>query len=369
MENTVADSLPSLSSTSPINNTFDTHAIKTSSPPKRKGILHRTTASGSEADIRRNREIAARSARQEIRNNIREDWAWPYTPDSKDEFLQKNRIKPGIEWRERDPDSSAPTSPTISPASSNAYKYENPDSFAEAIRARKHKRRKLLLAEMSWNDGLNNYIQRRDAWTAGLTLPSTTATPRPHILPSGKTVLPSDLLNNKSYDPYSSVSIGDPPSDIIELTPLPPPLLPPENLIRSSITSLHYPSIYRGMVVQGTSPNIPINLADVTRAMVAGWKDDGEWPPKPTVLEPPVGKRKKKKKDLGASLDGHEEIIPILDRREKISLASRGVGKMKRVLGMGKQRSLENCGMANRLREADEPNGFNGTEVPLHLGA
>ena len=355
--------LPSLSSTSPINSTFDDSATQTSSPQKRKGLLNRTTG---EADLRRNREAAARSARQEIRNNVREDWKWPYTPESKEEFVQKNRIKPGIEWRERDPDSSVPTSPISSPTSLNVYKYDNPDSFTEAIRARKHKRRKRLLAEMNWNDGLNNYIQRRDAWTAGLTLPSTATTSRAHIPPSGKTVLPSDLLNSKSYDPRSPEAINNPPSDIVELTPLPPPLLPPENLIRSSIIPLHYPSIYRGMVVQGTSPNIPINLAHVTRAMVAGWKDDGEWPPKPTVLEPSIGKRKKKK-EVRASLRSQQDILACLDKREKATLASRGVGKMKRALGIGMRHKVLYYNRTNEIREVDESNGLNGNEVPIHV--
>ena len=368
MEKTMTEDLPTLSSTSPINSTFDNHAIKIASPQRRKGLLHRATASGGENDIKRNRDAAARSARQEIRNNVQEDWIWPYTSESKEKYLQKNRVKPGIEWRERDPDSSAPTSPIIPPTSANACKYDSPDSLTEAIRARKHKRRKLLLAEMSWNDGLNNYIQRRDAWTAGLTLPSTITSPRPHILPSGKTVLSSELFTSQSYDPRLPESIENPPSDIIELTPLPPPLLPPENLIRSSITPLHYPSIYRGMVVQGTSPNIPINLADVTRAMVAGWKADGEWPPKPTTSEPAIAKRKKKKKkDAIASHSGQEDILPILDRRERISLASRGVGKVKKVLGMGKRLDEMHHNRANRTCKADASNDVNGNEVLLRI--
>ena len=47
------------------------------------------------------------------------------------------------------------------------------------------------------------------------------------------------------------------------------------------------------MVVQGVTPSIPINLKDVTRALVEGWKRDDAWPPKPGVLDPlvPVVKR------------------------------------------------------------------------------
>ncbi|KAJ9198367.1 hypothetical protein DTO164E3_5200 [Paecilomyces variotii] len=70
------------------------------------------------------------------------------------------------------------------------------------------------------------------------------------------------------------------------LVPLVRPLLPESNPIRSSIKPSLYPSIYSKIVVQGLTPTVPINLADVTRAMVEGWKADGQWPPKPTPQAP-----------------------------------------------------------------------------------
>lgn len=66
------------------------------------------------------------------------------------------------------------------------------------------------------------------------------------------------------------------------LIPLPRPLLPPQNPMRAAITPSMYNTIYDKVVVHSVQPACPINLADMTRACVAGWKRDGEWPPKTT---------------------------------------------------------------------------------------
>lgn len=63
--------------------------------------------------------------------------------------------------------------------------------------------------------------------------------------------------------------------------PVVPSIISKTNPIRASITQSMYPSIYSKVVVQGLTPTVPINLADVTKAMVQGWKSDGQWPSKP----------------------------------------------------------------------------------------
>ncbi|RMJ26232.1 hypothetical protein PHISP_02919 [Aspergillus sp. HF37] len=65
------------------------------------------------------------------------------------------------------------------------------------------------------------------------------------------------------------------------LIPIVPSLISKTNPIRASITQSMYPSIYSKVVVQGLTPTVPINLADATKAMVQGWKSDGQWPSKP----------------------------------------------------------------------------------------
>ncbi|KAJ5495970.1 hypothetical protein N7539_001086 [Penicillium diatomitis] len=67
------------------------------------------------------------------------------------------------------------------------------------------------------------------------------------------------------------------------LVPVAPPFISNSNPVRATITPTIYPSIYSKVVVQGLTPTIPINLADLTNAMVQGWKADGQWPPKPAV--------------------------------------------------------------------------------------
>ncbi|KAJ5613130.1 hypothetical protein N7510_006324 [Penicillium lagena] len=67
------------------------------------------------------------------------------------------------------------------------------------------------------------------------------------------------------------------------LLPVAPPFISASNPIRAGINTSIYPSIYTKVVVQGMTPTVPVNLADLTKAMVQGWKTDGQWPPKPAV--------------------------------------------------------------------------------------
>jgi hypothetical protein len=107
------------------------------------------------------------------------------------------------------------------------------------------------------------------------------------------------------HDAYSTPAhIPVPPPDV--LLPLPPSLLPSaSNPIRASITTATYPKIYSAVVVQGLTPTVPINLKDVTGALVQGWKGEGNWPPKSTAPPPEIAVTKKKGKK-GAKVDAAE---------------------------------------------------------------
>lgn len=67
------------------------------------------------------------------------------------------------------------------------------------------------------------------------------------------------------------------------LCPVAPPFISNDNPVRATISTAIYPSIYTKVVVQGMTPTVPVNLAHLTKAMVQGWKADGQWPPKPAV--------------------------------------------------------------------------------------
>jgi hypothetical protein len=56
--------------------------------------------------------------------------------------------------------------------------------------------------------------------------------------------------------------------------------------MRSSIQPSMYGSLYDKVVVQSQQPSCPVNLSDMLRACVVGWKRDGEWPPKTLYTVP-----------------------------------------------------------------------------------
>lgn len=136
------------------------------------------------------------------------------------------------------------------------------------------------------------------------------------------------------------------------VVPVMEPFLPETNYVRSSITPAIYASLYSKVIVQGLTPTIPINLSDVTKALVAGWKADGQWPPKPNV--PPPGsdvpaRRKGKetspsKNDTitadGVLVGGPEQACPSSSTttaaasRRKSSFSNQATNAVKKVLAL-----------------------------------
>lgn len=100
---------------------------------------------------------------------------------------------------------------------------------------------------------------------------------------------PDQQVSGKDMASFSAIDDVDTDDDDDEedleelLIPVAPPLISPSNPIRATINQSIYPSIYTKVVVQGMTPTVPVNLADLTKAMVQGWKADGQWPPKPAV--------------------------------------------------------------------------------------
>lgn len=68
---------------------------------------------------------------------------------------------------------------------------------------------------------------------------------------------------------------------------------------------------------------MPINLAHIIRASVHGWKEEGNWPPKGTMPELPLGKKKNKSAtDTNTDTPRHPHL-------------RKGVQAVGRVLGLG----------------------------------
>jgi Protein of unknown function (DUF4050) len=89
---------------------------------------------------------------------------------------------------------------------------------------------------------------------------------------------------------YGHSGLGEQLNDLASsnesLVPVVEPFLPSSNPVRAAINPSIYRSIYSKVVLQGLTPAVPINLADLTKAVVEGWKADGQWPPKPAPQIP-----------------------------------------------------------------------------------
>ncbi|KAF2090362.1 hypothetical protein K490DRAFT_35701 [Saccharata proteae CBS 121410] len=265
---------------------------------------------------------AARDAHHYLTRRVRNDWAFPAVPlpaSASDEDLH------GVaEFRERyygTTSASATPEPEPSPDAA-AYKFNSPDCVGvvqqdEGERrreARKRKRRRVLEEEMQWNEGMVCFVRRRDAWTGATSV-------RKYARRRSRT----------------AATAAEP------LVPLAAPLLA-QNPIRQSITPRVYPDIYSKIVVASQTPKVPINLADMTRALVQGWKDDGEWPPRPAPLDPLMGR----KREAGAAkgIAGMKHGQDFLAQHPHVK---RGVDSVKRVF------RLSSSGSAGVAQEQGTP--------------
>ncbi|KAK3721829.1 hypothetical protein LTR37_002995 [Vermiconidia calcicola] len=235
-----------------------------------------------------------------------------------------------VDWRERE--YSSDESETESPSSTNSrdskprgYRFEGPDSVAAQISDRKHarkmKQQEALDKEVTWNDGLAHWLARRDVWCCAHTAQqvqvlesgtdvhassssaSIASTPRTSTS-STTSVTASPVVSSPSTTPElvteQPVVNTIPPAPSSEvLVPVAPPILV-NHPIRRRITPDIYPEIYTKIILQSRTPSVPINLAVLIKALIQGWKDDGEWPPKQGPVEKSVGRKKS---------SGHESAL------------------------------------------------------------
>ncbi|KAK4172085.1 hypothetical protein QBC36DRAFT_338671 [Triangularia setosa] len=214
------------------------------------------------------------------------------------------------------------------------FRFNSPDDVGTAVRSsletKRTRRRRAVREEASWNPGLACFEARRDAWTGARTVrvkpkpipPTSPSTGRrlsfwrlhrtesassQHSTPGSppaqanpinpmetrtshqtdvSAMTPplseSDSAKEQLVHRTSSHESTTPPTlyPVETLVPVPAPLLPPQNPMRASITPSMYSSLYDKLVIQGLQPACPVNLSDMIRACVVGWKRDGEWPPR-----------------------------------------------------------------------------------------
>ncbi|KAF3480514.1 uncharacterized protein GIQ15_05861 [Arthroderma uncinatum] len=327
--------------------------------------LHRRTRTADSASsvvtkTLETRDAAARDAKRFLLQVVRSDWTYPPletdpAKTAEDAAAVSEESRDIIGWRHREQENSGSDADDGhgGPEGIDPYRFDSPDAVARGVSDRRRKRRKIIEDEMKWNEGLNLWMARRDAWT-GAKVPEPPSAPAvtgtKAELETYRQSLSSEESYSGSYDtdlvdtesqytlsrpasnasasahvkkPPTSVTVTAPPEDEIEcitvsldkkatldppvttnqttpevddecLIPVMGPLVPDSNLLRAAITPNVYPAIYSRLVVQSNTPAVPINLAHMTRALVQGWKTNGEWPPKPTPCrDVPVIKRPK----------------------------------------------------------------------------
>ncbi|KAF4508316.1 hypothetical protein G6O67_004715 [Ophiocordyceps sinensis] len=240
---------------------------------------------------------------------------------------------------------------------------------------RRARHRRNLRDEMACNDGLACFEARRNAWTGAKTVRVRSKPPTPALASprsprrfffrhsmsgSPPTSIPStmaqaadaagavsdasslakdndkELKTLKTQD--SEVSDSPPPPEsypVETLVPVGQPLLPPNNSLRASITPAVYVSLYDKVVINNLQPACPVNLSDMLRSCIAGWKRDGEWPPRAAVVDSTLAVRMHKKAAATGSEHGGN-----VARRMSLGLLGREKDDDYRT-GKGIRRSLQ----------------------------
>ncbi|KAJ5688750.1 hypothetical protein N7462_003142 [Penicillium macrosclerotiorum] len=192
--------------------------------------------------------------------------------------LPQSKDRSGMDGVSSAADSGAGISPTMNPRareaddeSGLATKTEAALSIAEKEKCHDQQRRQDQDEEQS--TAPDEETKRKESTETSITEPDQNI----NYTTNGTTATSEDsnLLDEQESDEEEEL---DEP-----LIPVAPPFIAPTNPIRATINPSIYPSIYTKVVVQGMTPTVPVNLADLTKAMVQGWKADGQWPPKPAV--------------------------------------------------------------------------------------
>jgi hypothetical protein len=311
---------------------------------RRRQYANTSVLTDYEADLTgKDRAKQKEAVKRVLAEKVKGDWKWEWPrPEPKPESENKLEIEPAPEpvaspvvrvdtsesqqelaaeffeeqWKERDEwnsnaSESGDDSAVIaakgearlqSGLKDNPFRFESPDGVGETIKKteseRKRRRKKRLAEEMAWNDGVRCFVERRDAWTGARRVKHSSSIQRA-FTPVEKL---RKTASHSSEDGGSSTAIerepydGDAEEDWEADTEIPvaPPLIPPTNAMRASITPSAYNTIYDKVILQNLSPSCPINLKDITRSCVQGWKRDGEWPPKSSVPDTLAGRRRRK---------------------------------------------------------------------------
>jgi len=304
------------------------------------------------------------TVRRLMDKKIRADWEWqwpqpkevaernlttPQTPNEDIRTLDDEHWKERDEWESDVSESEQPVNEkAINGAKKSNTRQSSPEDPAVEqvhtnIRRAKQKtrRRKRLARELTYNDGLQCYYARQQAWTCARFPPP----PSPTRSPS-----PPEDVNIVDFASQSPASPTPEEDDVYDLPiteiPIAPPLLPPTIKLRDAITPANYDLIYDKIVTLSATPTMPINLSHIVSSCVQGWKRDGEWPPKSTMAEePPIGRRKRSDKAIDDLFVKEKEgIFSVGDKDEGGEKGkSRGIKRgIQKIFGLGNGHGHEN---------------------------
>jgi hypothetical protein len=239
-----------------------------------------------------NNQAAARAAKRFLQDRVRNDWAYPEAPpvwSASDE-----EVRDAQDFRERYYGESE-SSDSGPGEEAGPYKFDSPDSIGDAVTqtrdARRRRRKDRLEEEMLQNEGLRIWVERRDLWTGATSVKKYGTRRRAN---SSTPAIDGQVAEEEKQDtplqsePSSTNNLGP---DTFDVVPVAPPLLE-SNPIRASITPKAYSDIFQKIVVSSRTPSVPINLGDMTKALVQGWKESDEWPPRAALLDPLIGKKR-----------------------------------------------------------------------------
>lgn len=315
------------------NMVFGSSSSKSGASHRRRNFANTSAVTEEEADLTsKDRAKQKEAVKRFLNENVKNDWTWEWpqpvaapvaTADASTEVSSKEDNV--VAWKERDEwsDNASEGASDLSPVRKAAianveddkgdpYRFESPDGVGEALKNveidRRRRRKKRLAEEMTWNQGLRCFSQRRDAWTGARHVSHSSSTGLAPIRKQRtKTSLSSEdgistaLEQEEDYDWEADTEI-----------PMAPSLIPPENGMRKMITPANYNTIYDKVILNQMTPLCPINLKDITRSCVKGWQRDGEWEPLRTTQS--AGARKGRRMSV-AGLFGLDK--PEADRHKE----------------------------------------------------
>jgi hypothetical protein len=248
-----------------------------------------------------NNLTAARASRRFLEERLRNDWQYPDVPafwSASDE-----EVRDAVDFRERYYGESESGDSDNEDQGDGPYKFDNPDSIAHAVastrEARRKRRRERMEREMKENEGLRIWVERRDMWTGAASVKKYGTNRQRHRPISAEGYSSEEHAATPTGS--ESQSLDSATQDTSDLVPVAPRLLD-KNPIRASISPKTYRDIYQKIVVSSRTPSVPINLADMTKCLVQGWKDSDEWPPRSGAVDPLAGK---KRTITGTASNGH----------------------------------------------------------------